>query len=81
MSVTSAFPALLQRATWPLPTGPQPAHVAPAVVVGTPTAHPVDLVQVLMRRDGGPPLVIRALRDAATGSDPTQWYRAQLPAL
>ena len=50
-------------------------------MVGTPTAHPIDLVQVLMRRGGGPPLVIRALRDAANPADPAQWYRAQLPAL
>jgi uncharacterized protein DUF3237 len=72
---------LLERAAWPLPSGPQPVHTKPVVVVGTPTAHPVDLVQVLLRRDGDSPLVIRALRDAASGVDPAQWFRAQLPVL
>jgi Protein of unknown function (DUF3237) len=79
--VTSAVLALLERASIPLPSGPVPAHTAPAVVVGTPTGHPVDLVQVLMRRGGSAPLVIRALRDAANVDDPAQWFRAQLPAL
>jgi hypothetical protein len=56
-------------------------HTTPAVVVGTAAAHPVDVVQVLLRRGGDSPLVIRALRDAASSIDPTQWFRAQLPAL
>ena len=58
-----------------------PAHTTPAVVVGTPTAHPIDLVQVLLaaRRVStvGDP---RAARRRDVG-DPTQWFRAQLPAL
>ena len=54
---------------------------SPAVMVGTPTAHPADLVQVLLRRDAGPPIVIRALREATGAADPAQWFRAQLPAL
>jgi Protein of unknown function (DUF3237) len=80
-TVTTARPALLERVGFPLPSGPLSASTTPAVMVGTPIAHPVDLVQVLMRRGGGPPLVIRALRDAPSAGDPTQWFRAQLPAL
>ncbi len=62
--MTAALPTLLERVGFPLPSGPLSANTTPAVMVGTPTAHPVDLVQVLMRRGSGPPLVIRALRDA-----------------
>ena len=79
--MAAARPTLLERVGFPLPSGPLNANTTPAVMVGTPTAHPIDLVQVLMRRGGGPPLVIRALRDAADPADPAQWYRAQLPAL
>jgi hypothetical protein len=73
--------ALLEQAGYPLPAGALPANTTPAVVVGTPTAHPTDVVQVLTRSGGSAPLVIRALRDAANVGDPAQWFRAQLPAL
>ena len=73
--------ALIERAGFPMPIGPLPAPSAPTVVVGTPAAHPADVVQVLMRSGGSAPLVIRALRDAANTGDPAQWFRAQLPAL
>ena len=73
--------ALLQRGGLPLPIGDVPAHVVPAVVVGTPGAHPADLVQVLLRRGAGPPLAIRALREVTRAADPVQWFQARLPAL
>ena len=60
-AMTAALPALLERAGIPAAhPGRSSPTPPPAVMVGTPTAHPVDLVQVLMRRGGGQPLVIRA---------------------
>ena len=75
--MTAAVPgmaALIERAGLPLPTGGVTAHTVPAVVVGTPTAHPADLVQVLLRR-AGPAIAIRALREVMRAADPVQWFR------
>jgi hypothetical protein len=74
-------PALLQNTAFPLPVGGLTSRVSPAVVVGTPSPHPADLVRVLIRRDGGSPLVLRALREIGARDDPTQWFRAQLPGV
>jgi hypothetical protein len=73
--------ALLERAGRPLPSGDVPASTIPAIVVGTPSAHPADLVQVLLRRDGGSPLAIRALRERPGFGDPVNWFHTELPEL
>ena len=80
-NVTGLLPSLLQRSGAPLPSGLSVARTSPAVVVGTPDAHPLDIVRVLLREDGAPATVIRAVRDTATSGDPAQWFRAHLPAL
>jgi len=82
--VTATAPepgALLEHAGLPLPTGHVPPHAVPPVVVGIPTSHPADLVQVLLRRADGPPLAIRALREIRGSADPVQWFRARLPMM
>jgi hypothetical protein len=74
-------PVLLSRPGLPAPSGNVAARTSPAVVVGVPRAHPADVVQVLLRRDGGPPLGIRASREPPSFNDPVQWFRAQLPVV
>lgn len=81
MTAAAQAAALVEQGGFPLPLGFVPAHIPPAVVVGTSLAHPADVVQVLVRRGMEAPFVIRALRDVATVGDPVQWFRAQLPAL
>lgn len=81
MRVASEPPALLERADLPLPAGEVSGRSVPAVVVGTPDAHPADLVEVVLRRSGRAARVIRALRLGTGSGDPVRWFRAQLTAL
>ena len=76
-----ALTTLLERPELPLPAGDILAGIAPALMVGTPTAHPADVVEVFLRRDGIVSRVVRAIREPGFRGDPTQWFRALLPPL
>ena len=77
----SAVESLLERPGQPLPAGDILAGIAPALMVGTSTAHPADVVEVFLRRDGMASRVVRAIREPGFREDPTQWFRALLPPL
>jgi hypothetical protein len=77
--------ALLERGNLPLPVGAVPAGISPALVVGALPPHPSNVVEVLLRRDGGPVHAVHAGREpgSAPGAAPgsAQWFRAVLPPL
>ena len=77
----SPLGSLLERPNLPLPAGDILSGIAPALMVGTPTAHPADVVEVFLRRDGLSSRVVRAIREPGFREDPTQWFRALLPPL
>jgi Protein of unknown function (DUF3237) len=72
---------LLERPNLPLPIGEILAGEPPGIVVGTPMAHPSDVVEVLLRRDGAPARVVRAMREPGIVHGAVQWFRVLLPAL
>jgi hypothetical protein len=72
---------LLERPGVRLPTGTAPAGTSPEILVGAPSPHPSDVVEVVLRRDRGRTPSIRAVRDSARVGDPIQWYRALLPPI
>jgi uncharacterized protein DUF3237 len=74
-------PVLLEAAGLPPPSGNVAARTNPTVIVGVQRAQPADVVQVLLRRNSGSPLEIRALREPPRLDDPVQWFRARLPAV
>jgi hypothetical protein len=77
--------ALLESSNLPLPTGSTPAGSSPALVVGAVPPHPSNVVEVLLRRDGGRVRALRAGREPASAPGATpgdaQWFRTLLPPL
>lgn len=75
----SAPVALLERSDAPLPIGEVLSGSIPTLFVGTPTAHPADVVEVMLRREGAT-RVVRAISEPGIASS-VRWFRADLPAL
>jgi hypothetical protein len=75
--------SLLKRGDLPLPNGVVSPGTTPVVAVATAPAHPSNVVQVQMRRDGGFATVVRAVPEVALShaQEGQQWYRTLLPTL
>ena len=77
-ALTTALGGLCERPDLPLPRGFCPPGDSLPIVVGSTSAHPADVVEVLLRRVGRRTRTVRALREPRTGGV-TQWFRSQLP--